>query len=151
MSSLPQSSRSINPFDLGSEAPPVQTQTRERERESKFPSMASLQGALPNMPPSSGPVPTSSLGTPSSAWMSPQSLPYASGMSLQLPYASSVAQRPYPGAQLPNSLPPSSHQIGGIGSEVSFGFVNTDQQVAGRLAAPAAPQPFSSVGGNPFG
>ncbi|KAB2076848.1 hypothetical protein ES319_A06G067300v1 [Gossypium barbadense] len=143
MSSFPQSSRSINPFDLGSEAPAVQTQT--------FPSMASLQGALPNMSPPSGPVRTSGLGTPSPAWMSPQSLPYASGMSLQLPYASSVAQRPYQGAQLPNSLPPSSHQIGGIGSEVSFSFVNTNQQVAGRLAAPAAPHPFSSVGGNPFG
>ncbi|KAK8348259.1 hypothetical protein V6Z12_A06G070800 [Gossypium hirsutum] len=143
MSSFPQSSRSINPFDLGSEAPAVQTQT--------FPSMASLQGALPNMSPPSGPVRTSGLGTPSPAWMSPQSLPYASGMSLQLPYASSVAQRPYQGAQLPNSLPPSSHQIGGTGSEVSFSFVNTNQQVAGRLAAPAAPHPFSSVGGNPFG
>ncbi|XVF34798.1 hypothetical protein REPUB_Repub18cG0089400 [Reevesia pubescens] len=139
-----QSSRSINPFDLGGEAPPVQTQ--------KFPSMASLQGALPNVPPPSGLVRTSSLGTPSSAWMPPQSLPYASGMPLQSPpYASGVPQRPYPGAQLPSNLPPSSHQIGGIGSEASFGFVNTDQQVADRFSAPATPQPFSSVGGNPFG
>ncbi|GMI97709.1 NSP (nuclear shuttle protein)-interacting GTPase [Hibiscus trionum] len=144
MSSFPQSSRSMNPFDLGGEAPPVQTQT--------FPSMASLQGALPNVPPPSGPVPTSSLGTPSSAWMSPQSLPYASGMPMpSLPYASSVPQRPHLGAQLPNNLPPSSHQIGGIGNEASFGFVNTDQQVAGRFPAPATPQPFPAVGGNPFG
>ncbi|XVE98208.1 hypothetical protein REPUB_Repub03eG0085800 [Reevesia pubescens] len=142
MSAFPQSSRSINPFDLGGEAPPVQPQT--------FPSMASLQGALPNMPPPSGLVRTSSLGTPSSAWMPPQSLPYASGMPLQSPpYASVVLQRPsYPGAPLPSNLPPSSHQIG---SEASFGFVNTDQQVAGRFAAPATQQPFSSVGGNPFG
>ncbi|WRX32644.1 hypothetical protein QQP08_025131 [Theobroma cacao] len=42
------------------------------------------------------------------------------------------------------------HQIG-IGSEASFGFVNADQQVAGRFSAPTTPQPFSSVGGNPFG
>ncbi|XWS72002.1 hypothetical protein CRYUN_Cryun02cG0003300 [Craigia yunnanensis] len=144
MPAFPQSSRSINPFDLGGEAPSVQTQT--------FPSMASLQGALPNVPPPSGLVRTSSLGTPSSAWMPPQSLPYASGMLLQSqPYASAVPQRPYPGAQFPNNLPLSSHQIGGIGSEASFGFVNTDQQVAGRFSAPATPQPFSSVGGNPFG
>ncbi|XP_039023897.1 probable ADP-ribosylation factor GTPase-activating protein AGD14 isoform X2 [Hibiscus syriacus] len=100
MSSFPQSSRSMNPFDLGSEAPPVQAQT--------FPSMASLQGALPNVPPPSGPMRTSSLGTPSSTRMSPQSLPYASGMQLpSLPYASSVPQRPHLGAQLPNNLPPS--------------------------------------------
>ncbi|XVF49219.1 hypothetical protein PTKIN_Ptkin03bG0251100 [Pterospermum kingtungense] len=140
-SAFPQSSRSINPFDLGGEAPPVQIQT--------FPSMASLQGALPNVPPPSGLVRTSSLGTPSSAWMPPQSLPYASGTPLQsLPYASAMPQMPHPGAQLPNNMPPSSHQIGGIGT---FGLVNPDQQVAGRFSAPATPQPFSSVSGNPFG
>ena len=59
----------------------------------QFPSMASLQGVLPNVPPPSGLVRTSSLGTPSSAWMPPQSLPYASGMPLQSqPYASAVPQ-----------------------------------------------------------
>ncbi|EOY30852.1 NSP-interacting GTPase, putative isoform 3 [Theobroma cacao] len=143
MSAFPQSSKSINPFDLGGEAPPVQNQT--------FPSMASLQGALPNVPPASGLVRASSLGTPSSAWMPAQALPYASGMPSQsLPYASAVPQRAYTGAQLPSNLPPSSHQIG-IGSEASFGFVNADQQVAGRFSAPTTPQPFSSVGGNPFG
>ncbi|XP_022755064.1 probable ADP-ribosylation factor GTPase-activating protein AGD14 isoform X2 [Durio zibethinus] len=143
MSAFPQSSRSINPFDLGGEAPPVQTQT--------FPSMASLQGALPNVPPP-GLLHTSSHGTSSSVWMPPQSLPYASGMALQsLPYASALLQRPFLGAQLPNNLPPASHQIGSIGSGASFGFVNTDQQVAGRFSAPATPQPYSSVGGNPFG
>ncbi|XP_022749778.1 probable ADP-ribosylation factor GTPase-activating protein AGD14 [Durio zibethinus] len=144
MSAFPQSSRSINPFDLGGEALHSQTQT--------FPSMASLQGALPNVLPPTGLRHTSSFGTPSSAWMPPQSLPYAPGMPLQPPpYASAVPQRPYPGAQLPSNLTPSSHQIGGIGSEASFGFVNTDQQAAVRFSAPATPQPFSSVGGNPFG
>ncbi|MBA0564467.1 hypothetical protein Golob_009409 [Gossypium lobatum] len=71
--------------------------------------------------------------------MPPQSLPYAS-------------RPPYPGAQLPSNLPPSSHQNGGIGNEASFGFVNTDQQMGGRFSAAPTPQPFPSVGGgNPFG
>ncbi|OMO86852.1 Arf GTPase activating protein [Corchorus capsularis] len=156
MSAFPQTSKSINPFDLGGETPPVQNQV--------FPSMASLQGALPNMAPPAGLVRTSSLGPPSSAWMPPQSMPYASGMPPQslpyasgmppqsLPYASAIPQRPYTGAQLPSNLPTSSHQMSSFGSEPSFGFVNTDQQVAGRFSAPATPQPFSSVGGgNPFG
>ncbi|OMO58062.1 Arf GTPase activating protein [Corchorus olitorius] len=156
MSAFPQTSKSINPFDLGGETPPVQNQV--------FPSMVSLQGALPNMAPPAGLVRTSSLGPPSSAWMPPQSLPHASGMPPQslpyasgmppqsLPYSSAIPQRPYTGAQLPSNLPPSSHQISSFGSEPSFGFVNTDQQVAGRFSAPATPQPFSSVGGgNPFG
>ncbi|TYH15205.1 hypothetical protein ES288_A05G024000v1 [Gossypium darwinii] len=130
MTAFPQSSRSVNPFDLGGEGPPVQTQT--------FPSMASLQGALPIMP-RPGLVHTSNLSPPSSAWMPPQSLPYAS-------------RPPYPGAQLPSNLPPSSHQNGGIGNEASFGFVNTDQQMGGRFSAAPTPQPFPSVGwGNPFG
>ncbi|GMI83953.1 hypothetical protein HRI_002064600 [Hibiscus trionum] len=142
---FPQSSRSINPFDLGGEAPQPQTQR-------SF-SMASLQGALPNVSPPSGLLRTSSLGTPSSAWTPPQSLPYTSGMPSQSPpYASALPPRPYLGAQLPGNLPPASHQLGGIGSEASYGFTNTDQHVAGRFSAPATPQPFSSVGGgNPFG
>ena len=45
----------------------------------QFPSMASLHGALPNVPPP-GLVRTSSLGTPSPMWMPAQSLPYASAM-----------------------------------------------------------------------
>ncbi|KAL1097257.1 hypothetical protein V6Z11_D05G023700 [Gossypium hirsutum] len=103
-----------------------------------FPSMVSLQGALPIMP-RPGLVHTSNLSPPSSAWMPPQSLPYAS-------------RPPYPGAQLPSNLPPSSHQNGGIGNEASFGFVNTDQQMGGRFSAAPTPQPFRSVGwGNPFG
>ncbi|TYJ24554.1 hypothetical protein E1A91_A08G268200v1 [Gossypium mustelinum] len=144
-SAFPQSLRSVNPFDLGGEAPRAQMQTPL--------SMASLQGALPNLPPPSGLLRTSSLSTPSSAWMPPQSLPYASGIPSQsLPYASALPQRPYLGAQLPGNLPSSSHQAGGIGSESSYGFINTDQHVAGRFSAPATPQPFSSVGGgNPFG
>lgn len=43
------------------------------------------------------------------------------------------------------------HQgVGGFGNEgPAFGFMNPDQQLAGRVAAPAPPHP--SVGGNPFG
>ncbi|KAL4318850.1 hypothetical protein GQ457_18G012000 [Hibiscus cannabinus] len=118
-SAFPQSSRSINPFDLGGEAPQPQTQR-------SF-SMASLHGALPNAPPPSGLLRTSSLGAPSS-WMPPQSLPYASGMPLQSPhYASALPPRAYLGAQLPGNLPPSSHPVGGIGSEASYGSINSDQ------------------------
>ncbi|XP_039059597.1 uncharacterized protein LOC120203355 [Hibiscus syriacus] len=55
-STFPQSTRLINPFDLGGEVPQPQTQT-------SF-STASLQGALPNAPPHPGLRRTSSLGTP---------------------------------------------------------------------------------------
>lgn len=42
--------------------------------------------------------------------------------------------------------------MGGLGSEgASFGFMNPDPQLAGRLSASATPQAFTSVGGNPFG
>ncbi|XP_039007084.1 uncharacterized protein LOC120134712, partial [Hibiscus syriacus] len=139
-SAFPQLSRSINPFDLGGEAPRPQTQT-------SF-SMTSLQGALPNAPPHSGLLRTSSLGTSSSTWMPPQSLPYTPRMpSESPPNSSALPPRTYSGAQLPSILQPSGRQVGVIGSEASYGFINT-----GRFPAPATPQPSSSVGeGNPFG
>ncbi|GKV06561.1 hypothetical protein SLEP1_g18437 [Rubroshorea leprosula] len=143
MPTFPQSSRSINPFDVNTEAPAVQTQT--------FPSMGSLQGALPNMPLPSGLVHTSSLGTPP-ARMPPQSLPSASAMPSQaLPYASALPQRTYMGPQGPNTMMPPSHQVGGIGSKTGFGFINMDQQLASGFSAPATQRPSSSFGGNPFG
>lgn len=45
------------------------------------------------------------------------------------------------------------HQgVGGFGNDgAAFGSLNMDQQLAGRLSAPATPNHFSSVGGNPFG
>lgn len=46
----------------------------------QFPSMSSLQGALPSVPPSSGLMHPSSLANPSLAWNSPQSSLYGSAM-----------------------------------------------------------------------
>lgn len=145
MPAFPQASRSVNPFDVNSETPAIQNQTQT------FPSMGSLQGALPNMP-SSGLLRTSSLGTPSPAGMPPQSLPFASAMPSQaLPYASAMPPRTYAGSQLPNNTSLPSHQAGNFGTDTGFGFVNMDQQLGGRFSAPATPQPFPSFGGNPFG
>lgn len=42
--------------------------------------MASLHGALPNIPPQSGLLPTSSLGTPSPAFIPQQTPPYPSAV-----------------------------------------------------------------------
>ncbi|KAJ6731422.1 hypothetical protein OIU79_002694 [Salix purpurea] len=83
------------------------------------------------MPPSSGLQHASSLGTPSPAWMMSQSSPQ----------------------QAPSGMQFAGHQaVGGFGSDgAAFGAVNMDQQVASRFSAPPTPQPFSSVGGNPFG
>ncbi|XP_048227677.1 probable ADP-ribosylation factor GTPase-activating protein AGD14 isoform X2 [Ricinus communis] len=140
-----QPSKSMNPFDLN-EPSTVQAQT--------FPSMASLQSALPNMPTSSGLQRTSSLGAPSAAWMPSHSLPYPSALPPQaLSYASAVPPRVYMAQQVSNNMPLSGHQgAGGFGADgAAFGAMNTNQQLAGRFPAPAAPSPFSSVGGNPFG
>lgn len=57
----------------------------------QFPSMASLQGALPNVPPASGLMRAPSFGTPSSVWMAPQASTYAPAFSHQAPsYAPAV-------------------------------------------------------------
>ncbi|GLT51685.1 hypothetical protein SLA2020_250780 [Shorea laevis] len=142
MPTFPQSSGSINPFDINNEASAVHTQT--------FPSMGSLQGALPNMPSMSVLLHTSSLGTPPTWMPPPQSLPSSSAAPSQAqPYGSALPPRTYTGPQVPSSMKTPSHQVSGIGSETGFGFVNMDQQFAGRFSAPATPQPFSSV--NPFG
>lgn len=138
-----QPPKSANPFDLSE---PVQAQ--------HFPSMTPLHAALPNMPHSSGLQHASSLGTPSPVWMSPQSSPYPPALPSQAPpYSSSIHPRAYVAQQAPSSMPFAGHQVGGGfgGDGAAFGAVNMDQQVAGRFSAPPAPQPFSSVGGNPFG
>ncbi|KAL5836015.1 hypothetical protein ACOSQ4_015512 [Xanthoceras sorbifolium] len=140
----PVQSASTNPFDFNNESPPVQPQT--------FPSMTSLQGALPNASPPLGLLGTSSLGTPTLAWMPPQPSPYPSAIASQTPiYASPLPPRAYTGPQSPSNMPPSGQQgVGGFGSEgLAFGFMNPDQQLGGRFSAPATRHP--SVGGNPFG
>ncbi|KAJ4847584.1 hypothetical protein Tsubulata_033378 [Turnera subulata] len=140
---FPQPSKSANPFDLNE---PVQAQP--------FPSLSSLQSALPNMPPTAGLHRTASLGSPSPAWIPSQSSPYPSALPSQTPpYAAGMPPRAYMAQQVPGSIPLSGNQaIGGFGSEgATFGAINMDQQVGGRYSAPPTPQPFSSVGGNPFG
>ncbi|KAE7998770.1 hypothetical protein FH972_003281 [Carpinus fangiana] len=163
-----QQPKTTNPFDFNSEPPLAQAPT--------FPSMASLQGALPNVPPASGVIRASSFGTPSSAWMQPQASSYASTLPPQAPpyapalppqappyasawppqappYASAMPPSAYMGQQVPSNMPYSRHQgVGGFGNDgAAFGSLNMDQQLAGRFSAPATPNPFSSVGGNPFG
>ncbi|KAJ6862908.1 hypothetical protein NC652_039699 [Populus alba x Populus x berolinensis] len=92
-----QPPKSANPFDLSE---PVQAQH-------------ALQHA-------------SSLGTPSPAWMTPQSSPYPPALPSQAPPYSS-------------SIPPSNQVGGGFGGDgAAFGAVNMDQQVAGRFSAPPA-------------
>ncbi|KAL6331305.1 hypothetical protein AAG906_009733 [Vitis piasezkii] len=155
-STFSHSSKSTNPFDLNNEPPPAQAPT--------FPSMASLQGSLPNMPPSMGLLHSSSAGT-QSTWtppqsslyplaMPPQAPPYASGMPPQVPpYASGMPPRAYMGQQVPGAIPPSSHQgVGSFGSEdAAFSSLNPNHLIGGRSSAPAALDKLSSVGGNPFG
>nr|POE81244.1 isoform 2 of probable adp-ribosylation factor gtpase-activating protein agd14 [Quercus suber] len=144
-----QQSKSSNPFDLSSEPPSVQA--------SMFPSMAPLQGALPNVQPASGLMRTSSYGTPSSVWMAPQAPPYASALPPPAPsYVSAVPPRAYMVQQVPGNMPhmpPSGHQgLGGLGNDgAAFSSLNMDQQLAGRFSAPATPNPYSSASGNPFG
>ncbi|ONH98079.1 hypothetical protein PRUPE_7G227900 [Prunus persica] len=169
MPTFQQSSKSANPFDVNSE-PPIQAST--------FPSAASFQAALPNVQSLSPPglVRTSSLNTPSSAWMPLQSSSYSSAVPPQAPqyasqvppqlssyssavppqapqYASQMPPRAYMVQQVPSSMPPSGYQGAvGFGSEGSaFASLNTDQQLIGRFSAPATPNPYSSAGGNPFG
>ncbi|KAJ9688491.1 hypothetical protein PVL29_014249 [Vitis rotundifolia] len=155
-STFSHSSKSTNPFDLNNEPPPAQAPT--------FPSMASLQGSLPNMPPSMGLLHSSSAGT-QSTWtppqsslyplaMPPQAPPYVSGMPPQVPpYASGMPPRAYMGQQVPGAIPPSSHQgVGSFGSEdAAFSSLNPNHLIGGRSSAPAALDKLSSVGGNPFG
>ncbi|OVA13880.1 Arf GTPase activating protein [Macleaya cordata] len=142
--SSPHPSKSVNPFDLNSESTPVHAPM--------FPSMASLRGALPQMADPPGLLRTSSLGTPSSQWMVPQSSSY--GSAVQSPsYASTVPTSAYMGQQITNNMSALGHQgTGYSGAEdVIFGTLNKDQQLLGIYSQPATPNYFTSLGGNPFG
>ncbi|KAI8570988.1 hypothetical protein RHMOL_Rhmol01G0082000 [Rhododendron molle] len=142
MQTFPQSSQSTNPFDLNNEASSVQAPI--------FPSMASLQGALPNVAGSAGLLRASSLDTLSPTWMQSQSS-YLPGMPPQAPMSPGA----YMGQQIPNNLPPRHQTIVGYGGEVAaFGPTNPNQpiQLLSRMySAPATPNSFNPVGGNPFG
>ncbi|XP_059276838.1 probable ADP-ribosylation factor GTPase-activating protein AGD14 isoform X1 [Lycium ferocissimum] len=131
---LPQPSKSTNPFDAINE-PPVQAPT--------FPSMASLQGALPNMAAPTGLVRTSSLGAPT---FHPPAMPQ------QAPsYASPIPQGSYMGHQVAGSMPQRPPGVASFGFD-GFGALNSNQQQGGLYSAPPPTQnTFSSPAGNPFG
>ncbi|KAI6681811.1 hypothetical protein NL676_035692 [Syzygium grande] len=144
MQALPQQSRSVNPFDT-SEPSQVQTPV--------FPSMASLQGALPNVPPSSSLMHASSLGTPTQSWIPPQGT-YVSAASLQpQPLASALPPSAYMGQQMHGNMHPPRYQgVGGFGMEgASYGALNMNQLGTAGFQAPRAPNSSAPVGGNPFG
>ncbi|PSS15610.1 ADP-ribosylation factor GTPase-activating protein AGD14 [Actinidia chinensis var. chinensis] len=141
MQMFPHSSQSTNPFDVNSEVSSVHAPT--------FPSMAPLQGALPNMSAPAGLLRTSSLGTPTPTWMPFQSN-YPLAMPPQAPsFASAMPPGAYMGQQLPNNLPPRQQAVAG-----AFGPPNLNQQhqqLGGIYSAPATPNLYSAAGGNPFG
>ncbi|KAM4074771.1 hypothetical protein ACB094_10G119300 [Castanea mollissima] len=134
---FPNVARSRNPFDLNDERTQVQAPS--------FPTMVSLQGALPNLPAASDLVQTSSFGTQSQGLMAPQSPSYTSAMS---PFSPSLTSA-MPTVFLCHCR---SQEIGSFGSNGGvFGSLNTTQQLTGKYSATSNPNPFSSVGGNPFG
>ncbi|XP_077209987.1 NSP (nuclear shuttle protein)-interacting GTPase isoform X2 [Tasmannia lanceolata] len=136
---LPQSSKSTNPFDL--------TNERTLGHAPTFPSMGSLQGALPNMGVPPPLLRSSSFGTPSPRWVHPHTPSYASAVSPVLFSGAYMVQ------QAPSSMPPLGHQgNAGFASDGSFfGTIGVGQQPVGRYSEPTTPNSFSSIGGNPFG
>ncbi|CAH2079441.1 unnamed protein product [Thlaspi arvense] len=123
---VPQPAKSMNPFDISSEPPP-QTQT-----ETMFPSMGSLQGALP-----------------------PSGMMPSQGVHNHFNIPSQVSNHPsamlprYISPQIPATLPPSN--IANMGAP----YDNTQQTYQNfgssfSAAVPSNPPSFPS-GGNPFG
>ncbi|KAL2342509.1 hypothetical protein Fmac_003794 [Flemingia macrophylla] len=145
MQSFPQPSKSTNPFDVSIEPTRVQAPT--------FPSMSSLQGALPSVTPSAT-IHPSNMGNLPLAWNPPSSSSYAS---VPPPQAQTLAPAMGPGAyrgqQMVTNMPMPRHQgMGNFAMEgTAFGFSNPDQQqLSGRLYTAATPNTFHT-GGNPFG
>ncbi|CAL0312463.1 unnamed protein product [Lupinus luteus] len=142
--SFPQPSKSSNPFDVSDEPTHVQAST--------FPSMSSLQGALPSVT-TPGSVHPSSLGNPSFAWNQPLS---SSNVSLLPPQAQTLAPAVGPGAYMGHQMPtnppiPRYQGIGSVGADgAAFGVYNPDQQLTGLSTTPATANHFPA-GGNPFG
>ncbi|KAJ8527932.1 hypothetical protein K7X08_015383 [Anisodus acutangulus] len=131
---LPQPSKSANPFDVVN-VPISQAPT--------FPSMASLQGALPNMAAPTGLVRTSSLGAPTS---------HPPAMPQQAPsYASAIPPGLYMGHQVAGSMPQRPPGVSSFGFDgVAFGALNSNQQQGGLYYEPPTQNTYSSSGGNPF-
>ncbi|KAK7314503.1 hypothetical protein VNO77_33028 [Canavalia gladiata] len=145
MPSFPQPSKSMNPFDVSSEPTPAQVPT--------FPSMSSLHGALPNVPPP-GTIHHSTLGNPSNAWTPPpsSSSSFVSVLPAQAQtHASTWGPRAYMGQQMPTSMPMQRQEVGHFGMQGAiFGLSNPDQQLPGRLSSTPTSNSFTA-GGNPFG
>ncbi|XP_068647154.1 probable ADP-ribosylation factor GTPase-activating protein AGD14 isoform X2 [Aristolochia californica] len=134
MATFPQPSKSTNPFDLSTDPAPAQAPT--------FPSMAPLQGALPNIAAPSPILSTSSFGTPSPQWVTSQSPSY---QSVVLPGAYMVQQTPSNMSHL--GLP----GVGGFGSGgTAIGTAGVGLQAATGFQQPSTPNSFP-LGGNPFG
>ncbi|XP_057417338.1 probable ADP-ribosylation factor GTPase-activating protein AGD14 isoform X2 [Lotus japonicus] len=145
MPSLPLPSKSMNPFDVSNEPTPVQAPT--------FPSMSSLQGALPSVTPSATLHP-SNMGNLSIPWNPPSSSSYVSVLPPQAQTLSStMGPRAHMGQHMPNNVPMPRHQgFGSFGNDgAAFGFSSPDQHLTSRLSTPATSNPFPAVGGNPFG
>ncbi|RZB95163.1 putative ADP-ribosylation factor GTPase-activating protein AGD14 isoform C [Glycine soja] len=142
MPNYAQPSKSTNPFDVSNEPTPVQAST--------FPSMSSLQGALPSVTPSATMHP-SNMGNISHAWNPPSSSSYVSPPQVQT-LAPAMGPGAYMGQQMATNMPMPRHQgIGSFATEATaFGFSNPDQQLTGRLSTAATPNPYHA-GGNPFG
>ncbi|XP_047159547.1 probable ADP-ribosylation factor GTPase-activating protein AGD14 isoform X2 [Vigna umbellata] len=148
MPSFPQASKSINPFDASNEPTPVQVPT--------FPSMSSLQSALPSVTPSAK-IHPSDMGNPSFAWN-----PSSSYALVPPPQAQTIAPAMGPGAymgihvnnpQMVINMPMPRHQgFGRLATEgTAFGFSNPDQKLSSsRLSTAVTPNTFQA-GGNPFG
>lgn len=131
---FPQPSKTTNPFDVINE-PTSQAPT--------FPSMSSLQGALPNMAAPTGLLHTSSLGAPTYPPAMPQQAPS---------YASAIPPGSYMGHQVAGSMPQRPPGVASFGFDgVAFGGLNSNQQPGGLYSAPPTQNTFSSSGGNPFG
>ncbi|XP_061366476.1 probable ADP-ribosylation factor GTPase-activating protein AGD14 isoform X2 [Gastrolobium bilobum] len=141
--SFSQPSKSMNPFDV-SGGP-------TRDQAPTFPSMSSLQGALPSVPPS-GAMHPSSLGNPSHAWTPPPSSSYVSFLPAQAQtHASALGPRAYVGQQMPTNMPMPRQDVGNFGTGGAiFGLSNPDQQLTNRMSTAPSPNP-SPAGGNPFG
>lgn len=129
-----QVSKSTNPFDVNADPSPA----------APFPSMASLQGALPPSVAAAGLLRTSSLGTPSAH---PSAL-LANGS----PYVSIMPSNTNVMQQLPGNMQPRPHGQVSYGIEGgAFGTLSSNQQLSALQSVPTAPNTFSSIGGNPFG
>ncbi|KAL8537119.1 hypothetical protein ACS0TY_012339 [Phlomoides rotata] len=124
---FPEPQKPRNPFDVGDD--------RYQDQGAIFPSMSSLQGALPNMPTS---IPLESQSSPYAAAPDshPQVSPYGMNMSL------------VPGAymgQMTTNMPPTSNFDR---REVAFASLNPIQQTSGPDSLLTSPLPRV---GNPFG